>query len=203
MRATAIVVAALTAITVGSACDSTTGNDSTPLTLLLTDAPSATITEAVVTISSIYLQGGEADGESGRVTLMSTPITTDLLTLKDNIENIVDAVEVPSAVYGELRFVIDGAYITVDDGTGPTGLKTYATPDYPTPGPVDGELLCPSCSQSGLKVGLDGALELTGTAKTLLVDFSVEDSFGQMAGTSGTWVMTPSIKAAPFEPPAT
>lgn len=202
MRASTSLVAALAAITLGTACESSVGNDTTPLTLLLTDA-AGEVQEAVVTISSIYLQGdGSTDDESGRVMLRTTPITTNLLTLVDDVATIVDAVEVPSGQYGQLRFVIDGAYIKVSTDTEP-GFAIYATPGYSeVPAEPDGVLLCPSCGQSGFKVTLQGNLLLDGTAETLLVDFDVAESFGHPAGNQGSWVMNPSIKASPFEPPA-
>jgi Domain of unknown function (DUF4382) len=202
MRVTTSIVAAVVAITFATACDSSTGNDTTPLTLLLTDAVGE-VQEAVVTISSIYLQGdGSTDEASGRVMLRTTPITTNLVSLADDIATIVDAMEVPSGQYGQLRFVIEGAYIKVSTDTEP-GYAIYSTPGYSeTPEEPTGVLQCPSCSQSGLKVTLQGNLQLDGTAQTLLVDFNVADSFGQAAGNSGMWVMSPSIKASPFEPPA-
>ncbi len=61
----------------------------------------------------------------------------------------------------------------------------YATADYdasPCGGSATGRLLAPSYAQSGLKVKMaDGALELTGPTKILLVDFDVTQSFGHEA----------------------
>jgi hypothetical protein len=182
-----------------AACQDTTGTDTTPLTIQLTDAP-GDVLEAVVTISQIYLQGDEADpadpaDPGGRVNLLSQPVTTDLLTLVDDVATLVD-MDVPSGTYPQLRFVIDGAYLRVEDADG--GDLVYATPDYSeAPPEVDGTLMCPSCSQSGLKVTMPGGIVLDGTAQTLVVDFSVADSFGHEAGQSGKWVMHPSLKATP------
>ncbi len=44
-----------------------------------------------------------------------------------------------------------------------------------------------------------GALEITGDSKILLVDFSVEESFGREAGGSGRWVMNPVITGTTLE----
>jgi hypothetical protein len=180
-----------------AACQDATGNDTTPVTVLLTDAP-GDVLEAWVTISEIYLQGDDSDeaSEGGRVTLLSEPFETDLVTLVGDFATMVDGFEVPSGTYGQLRFVVDGGYLVVDDGG--DGL-VYATPGYELPEGVeaDGELMCPSCSHSGLKVTMPGGLVLDGTAATLVVDFSVEDSFGHEAGQSGKWVMHPSLKTTP------
>lgn len=180
----ALVVAGL------AACEDTSGTDTTRLTILLTDAP-GDVLEAVVTISEIYLQGDDDAG--GRVMLRSEPATTDLLTLVDDVATLVDDVDVPSGVYAQLRFVIEGAYLKIDETDGPV---VYATPDYAeAPPEVDGDLLCPSCGQSGFKVSFPGSITLEGNAQTLTVDFDVAESFGQQAGQAGKWVMQPLLKA--------
>jgi hypothetical protein len=176
-----------------AACQDTAGNETTPLTVVLTDAP-GDVLEAVVTISEVYLQGGaDSTNASGRVTLLSVPVTTDLLTLASSFTTLVDAMNVPSGTYAQLRFVIDGAYLRIEDAT---GELVYATPGYAdAPAQVDGDLMCPSCSQSGLKVTMPGGIVLDGTPQTLVVDFDVAESFGHEAGQSGKWVMHPSLKA--------
>jgi len=179
-----------------SACQDTTGNETTPVTVLLTDAPDGEILEAWVMISEIYLQGDDADpeNESGRVPLLTGPaFETDLKTLVGEFATMVAGFEVPTGTYGQLRFVVDGAYLIVDDGA--DGL-VYATPDYPLPDDLEayGVLMCPSCGQSGLKVSIPGGLVLDGTPETLVVDFDVAESFGHAAGQSGKWVMHPSLK---------
>jgi hypothetical protein len=183
-----------------AACEDATGNDTTPVTVLLTDAP-GDVLQAWVTISEIYLQGDDTDPASGggRVTLLSDPFEADLMTLAGDFAVMVDGFEVPSGTYGQLRFVVDGGYLVVDDGG--DGL-VYATPGYALPDGMvaDGVLMCPSCSQSGLKVSMPGGLVLDGTAATLAVDFDVAESYGHEAGQSGKWVMHPSLKTT--APPA-
>ena len=188
-------IAAFALIAAGlTACQDAGGNDSTRLTILLTDAP-GDVLEAVVTISEIYLQGGDdSTSAGGRITLRSQPVTTDLLTLANSVATLVDSMAVPSGTYGQLRFVIDGAYLKVDGASGPL---VYSTAGYAgAPAQVDGDLKCPSCSQSGLKVTVPGGLEVQGNAQTIIVDFDVAESFGKEAGQSGKWVMHPSLKAA-------
>ncbi len=175
------------------ACDSNNDpGDSTQVRVLLTDAPGE-IQAAVVTISEVYLQGGE----EGRVTLRDDEFTTDLLTLANDTEILVDGTDVPSDVYGQLRFVITGAYIEVDNGDETSSI--YATSeDYaglPAGATVAGVLQTPSFDESGLKVNLpQEELTLDGGTTTWLVDFDVTQSFGQEAGDQ--WVMHPVITGA-------
>jgi len=174
------------------ACDNNNDpGESTQVRVLLTDAP-GDVQAAVVTISEVYLQGG---GE-GRVTLRDDEFTTDLLTLADETEILVDGEDVPNGTYGQLRFVITGAYIQVDDGGETSSI--YATSDgyagLPAGATVDGVLQTPSFDESGLKVNLpQEELTLNGGSTTWLVDFDVSQSFGQEAGGSGQWVMHPVI----------
>src|SRR5262245_45442145 len=120
------------------------------------EAPSgASIGAAVVTISSIYLVG-----EAGNVILTDQPVTTDLMTLSNDLKTLGGGAVVPAGHYEQLRFVIDGAYIQVGAGD---ARKTYATADYAPAADlqVDGELQMPSYTESGFKVVLpDGGLSL-------------------------------------------
>jgi hypothetical protein len=167
------------------------------LTVLLTDAP-GDVKAAVVTISQVYLQGdASADPEAGRVNLLQAPVTTDLLMLANNAATLVDGAGIAAGTYGQLRFVIDGAYIEVETDN---GTEVYATPGYSeAPAQVAGLLQCPSCSQSGIKVNFQGGLQVDEGTETLLVDFDVSETFGHAAGASESWVMHPSIKAAEIE----
>jgi hypothetical protein len=166
------------------------------LSILLTDAP-GDFAKAVVTISQIYLQG-----EGGRVVLMDTPVTTDLLTLANSTAELVRNREVPTGSYQDLRFVVTGGYVEVENSGG--GTSIYASsPDYaglPAGAQVDGTLQMPSFAQSGLKVKLPGDGPITVSAEqTILVDFDVSRSFGRQAGNSGRWVMSPVLEATRFE----
>lgn len=166
------------------------------VSLLLTDAP-GDVQAAVVTISKIYLQG-----DSGQVVLSDTPVTTDLLTLADSTASLVKDVVVPAGSYSQLRFVVTGAYIQVDNGDGTSSI--YATsPSYaglPPAAQVDGTLLAPSLGQSGLKVTMpNSALTVpAGGTRIVLVDFNVAQSFGHQAGGSGNWVLHPVITGVDF-----
>jgi hypothetical protein len=173
------------------------GDDSAQLSILLTDAP-GDFEAAVVTISEIYLQG---EGDDGRIVLRSEPVTTDLLTLANDAAELVSDAVVPAGTYSQLRFVITGGYIEVENEDGST--RIYATQGYdqvPADRSVDGTLKCPSCEQTGIKVNLPGgAVSVDGEQKVLLIDFDVSQTFGQQAGASGMWVMRPALKATEFQ----
>lgn len=141
-------------------------------------------------------------GNGSRVILRSQPVTTDLLTLSDNVAELVDGVAVTSARYGQLRMVISGGYIAVDNGDGSSAV--YATssdyPGLPDGLSVDGELHMPSYDTSGLKVTLpQDQLDIEGEQQIILVSFDVTETFGREAGNSGRWVMDPSVKADNIE----
>ncbi len=174
------------------ACSDGTGSDeTTPVTLLLTDAP-GDFKAAVVTISEIYLQGGEGEA---RVTLMDQPTTVNLLDLANEAVTLVADVPVPAGRYAQLRFVITGGYIEVETAD---GSAFYASsPDYEAlpAGVTAGELQMPSFGSSGLKVNFEGgALDFAGEESILLIDFDVRESFGHEAG-SDRWV-PPVIRGA-------
>ncbi len=85
--------------------------------------------------------------------------------------------------------MISGGCIVTDLGS------VFATSEYGECGAADGLLNMPSFAQSGAKVLLNG-LQVTGGQQVLLLDFNVEESFGQEAGMSGMWVMEPVIHAS-------
>lgn len=192
----ALGVAALLGV---AACSDATSPRATTggFTLLLTDAP-GDFEKAVVTISSIYLQPGEGDDDAGRVVLLDTAVTTDLLTLANSTAELVKDADVPAGRYAQLRFVITGGYIEVENEDGSTSIYA-SSPSYqglPEGATVDGSLQMPSFAQSGLKVNLpDGGVDIDGEQKIVLVDFDVSRSFGKQAGQSGMWVMRPVLTA--------
>jgi hypothetical protein len=196
-RAAAAVFTGALVVVGAASCESSTGLRTGQLTLLLTDAPGDVVT-AVVTIEQIYLQGSESD-DAGRIILRDQPFTTDLLTLVDSTVALLENVTIPARSYGQLRFVISGAYIEVENADASTTLfassPTYAA--LPAGAVVGGSLQMPSFAQTGLKVNLpnDAVVILEDETVVLLVDFDVSQSFGQLAGTSGTWVMTPVLTA--------
>ena len=192
IAAAAIALGAIAPLT---GCSDSTSAGNAKLSILLTDAP-GDVKTAVVTIDEIYLQG------SGRVVLMDQPVTTDLLTLANSTAELVKDAVVPAGSYGQLRFVVSGAYIEVENGDGTTSI--YATsPDYaglPSGAQVAGTLQTPSFDESGLKVNVpDGALHLAAEEKILLVDFDVSQSFGHETGDMSSWVMHPVLEATDLQ----
>jgi len=183
----------LVTLAVAACSDDGMSSGSGQLSVVLKDAP-GDIKAAVVTISEINLQGS-----GGKLVLSSNEVTTDLLTLSTDVATLVQDATVPAGNYTQLRFVITGGYIEVDNGNGTSSI--YASdPNYaglPPGATVAGNLHMPSLGQSGLKVTLPGN-KLTissGDQKILVVDFDVSQSFGHLAGGSGQWVMHPVIKA--------
>ena len=192
----ALLAAAGVAGTAVACSDATSNATSGKITVLLTDAP-GDVKTAMVTISQIYMQGS-ADDASDRVILRDTPITTDLLTLANSTADLVKDATVPAGTYGQLRFVITGGYIEVENDNGSTSIFA-SSPDYaglPQGATVAGALQMPSFAQSGLKVNLPGGSVTIGSEQTiLLVDFDVSQSYGQEAGNAGKWVMSPVMTA--------
>ena len=184
------------------ACSDSSGPGTSRVSVLLTDAP-GDVLEAVVTIDQIYLQGGEGEGEEGgRVNLLDAPVTVDLLTLADEWMTLVEGVEIPDGQYGQLRFVISGAYLRVEEAEGNRIFATSA--DYaglPEGEEAGGTLVTPSFSQSGLKVSFTGGLAIDAET-TFLVDFDVAESFGKEVGQGDKWVMHPVLKGSVVEPEA-
>lgn len=197
-RYVGLLLAACTLVLPG--CDdSISGENTGRLTVLLTDAP-GDVLSAVVTIESIYIQGGapqdgDDEDEGGRLYLRTDPVTTDLLTLRDDVATLVESAVLPEGRYGQLRFVLSGAYIEVEGEDGASQI--FATEGYAeAPAAPDGVLQCPSCAQSGLKISLPAGFEvIEGEEESVLVDFDVAQSFGKQAGNSGLWVMHPTITA--------
>jgi len=177
-------------------CDSVGGEASTTgsFKIYLTDAP-GDFEKAVVTIESVSLHG-----EGGSFTLRDEPATVDLLTLQNEVMELVESAEVPAGTYKELRLVISGGYLEVEQADGSTKIYAssagYAQAQGVT---AEGSLQMPSFAQSGLKVKLPGgAVSVDGDQHVVLLDFVVAESFGRQAGASGMWVMTPVIHASDF-----
>jgi hypothetical protein len=189
----------LAAAALAACSDSSTGSDTGRLSIKLTDAP-GDVRAAVVTIDRVYLQGSDDEGDDGsRVILRDTPVTVDLLELRDTIADLVEDAIVPSGTYHQLRFVISGAYIEVENADGSSSW--YATPGYdalPAGVTATAELKTPSWDASGFKVKLPGdRITIEGDQKVLLVDFDVSRSFFRELG-NGDWIARPNLEATEF-----
>ncbi|MBT8338044.1 MAG: DUF4382 domain-containing protein [Gemmatimonadetes bacterium] len=186
-RFTAFALSAALLLT-ASACDddpTQPGDGDARLNVLLTDAP-GDVAAAWLQIDRVYLQGGDE-----RVELLTEP--TDLIEVTELVGTAVPLVEdfgLEPGTYGQLRFVIGGAVLESEDGT------VYVLGDVAHPDGLEagGDLHCPSCQQSGIKVTLPGdELELGDGETTVTLDFDVSQSFGHRAGNSGRWIMRPVI----------
>jgi hypothetical protein len=178
------------AILVLASCDATDPAGTTRLSVLLTDDP-GDFAQAVVTIERIELSG------SGGLVLRDEPWTGDLLTLANEVVDLVRDEVVEEGTYSQLRFVIPEACIAVK-GAAPPQIDVFSTgPDFAShcdEGTLAGVLQLPSFAQTGIKVKAPFTVE--GEQKVLLVDFDVSESFGRLAGGSGQWVMHPVIHTA-------
>jgi len=176
------------------ACDDGTDLDQTNLSLELTDAAGEQVDNVWIEIEEIYLQG-----TGGREVLV-TPSEADglglveLTALEDETLPLIEDKPVPSGSYGQLRFVIASAVLEADGS-----FYSYNGAVPPTAGDgfqADGDLVCPSCAQTGIKALLpQDELPIEGDQKIIVLDFDVARSFGREAGMSGQWVMTPIIVA--------
>src|SRR5690606_24436473 len=109
-------------------CDSADTSGDARLRVLLTDAP-GDFERAVVTIDRVYLQrqDGDADPEGSRVVLRDEPVTVDLLTLQNEVFDLVADETVPEGTYRQLRLVISGGFIEVEEEDG--SFSVYASSD--------------------------------------------------------------------------
>jgi len=161
------------------------------VSVYLTDAP-GDVEAAWVEILEIYLQGGP-----GRVDLLGEP--TGLVLLTDLVGTsvlLVEDAEVDPTMYGQLRLVVGDAVLVSTEGT----VYVKGDPELPEglEGAEMGNLNCPSCSTSGLKVVIPNdeagdQVEVDDEAMAFVLDFNVSESFGHRAGNSGNWNMHPVI----------
>lgn len=155
------------------ACDSdpTGPEGAARVKILLTDAPADYIESAEIWVSHVYLQRRDNDGEGDpRVDLFNdpdNPRTYDLMLLRDGVTaDLTAEVEVDPADYGQLRIIVDSAFVTLIEG--------YEFND----GTTTRLLKVPSGAQTGIKVQLDEPIEAEEGAVTVLtVDFDVNDNF--------------------------
>jgi hypothetical protein len=159
------------------------------LSLYLTDAPGE-VANVWVELLALTAQGG--DGEP--VQLLSD--ASDLVLLTDLVGTAhLLGVEtgLNPTTFRQLRLVIGDAVLEASDGSvyvkrDPDLSETLLEPE------TVGDLQCPSCSQSGIKVKVpNDEVELEEGAAALVLDFDVAQSFGHKAGNSGKWVMRPVI----------
>lgn len=221
----AIIAAATLAFIATAACDDSAtaprGAGEALVSVWLTDAP-GDIAEAWLQIDGIYLQGrgpgedGEGNGNGNgnsnggmspdRFFLLENPTGwINLVQLADETMVIAQDVVVDAGIFSELRFVLGEALLVTDGGSvyatsgadldALNAARVAEDPELEPLADADGDLHCPSCSHSGLKVKFpgDGAVDIPLGGKIILLDFDVSQSFGHLAGRSGRWIMHPVI----------
>ena len=177
----------------GAAC-SDQGPEIAHVSLALTDAP-GDVDSVWVEIDEIYLQGGGG----GRVTLLDEDAAEalgliEITRLAGATLELVSDVTVDPGNYGQLRFVVEGAVLETEDGE----VFTYNA-THPHGTTATGSLVCPSCSETGIKVLLPGDVaNLEAGAHLIVLDFDVSQSFGHDTGGT-SWVMHPVIRGAEVE----
>ncbi|MEZ4424287.1 MAG: DUF4382 domain-containing protein [Gemmatimonadota bacterium] len=175
-----------------AACDSdgtsTLDDGPTRLSVYLTDAP-GDVAAVWVDVAEIYFQGGPG----GRTSVLEEPTgLIELTALADETRLLVGDLQLDPGIYRQLRLVLRAAVLEATDGQ----VYAFGGAEHPDGLPVTGDLQCPSCSGSGLKIKLAGdAVELTEGGNAVVLDFDVSQSFGHAAGRSGKWIMSPVIHA--------
>ncbi len=181
---------ALLPLVAGGCDNSVTGNPAnTTMSVYLKDGP-GDVDEVWVQVNDVVLMG-----ENGKVSLLSEP--TELINITDLTGApmvLSEDMELDPGTYSEVRFVLGGAVLVSGDNVYAYGVEP---PEGMT---ATGDLQCPSCSQSGIKVKFADALDVAEGANGILVDFDVAQSFGHQAGQSGKWVMHPVIHGASAAP---
>lgn len=162
------------------------------LSVFLTDAP-GDVEKVWVDIAEVYFQGGP----DGRFPVLSESTgLVELTVLQNRAVELVGGLEVAPGTYSQLRFVLAAAVLQAKDGT----VYAFGGAAHPDGLDVTGELKCPSCSTSGLKIQLNNdALDIGEAGTGLVLDFDVAQSFGKPAGNSGKWVMKPVVHAVKMD----
>ncbi len=171
----ATFLASTAALLFVSGCDGTgpaASEESARVRILLTDAPTELLEEAIVEISRVYLIRGEEDPEEAPpfVDLFhdeENPLVYDLLELRDGVvADMTGAVEIPAGRYNQLRMIVKAATVTL------AGDYRFAD------GAQTRSLFIPGAARTGIKVNLARAVEAEARSlTTLLVDFDVDRNF--------------------------
>ena len=191
----------LAAAVVVAACDSGTDpGDGPRVSVFLTDAP-GDVDAVWIDLAEVSLIGDGLDD-------VDLPLEVDglieLTELQDELQELSDDVDVPDfESYAQIRLMVDGVVLRTRQG------EYFSTDDADLPleaaGEEIGELQCPSCFQTGIKLVLQGAgseLEEGEEDVAVVLDFDVAQSFAHPAGSSGRWVLRPVIHVRVMEEPS-
>jgi hypothetical protein len=155
MRFSLKALCAAAALVVSACSDSTTSSDGTgQLTVRLTDAPFpfgqvASVNVHVVRIDAMLADPSEDDAEDaddmdGWTTIATPDDAFDLLDLQNGVTANLGAATLPTGTYRGFRLIIDPEQsgVVLNDGSEP-------------------DVMWPSAAQTGIKIKLDEAIELT------------------------------------------
>lgn len=112
MRKSMLILPVLVAIIAASGC--TTQSGTGDLVLKITDQPSLSIEEALVTISDVQVHMPAEGNESGWVTVVEGPVEYDLVELID-VEQVLGGASLPAGIYTQIRLEVDSAVVTIED----------------------------------------------------------------------------------------
>ena len=160
-------------------------DDNGRLMIKVTDGPFdiSNIESATVTINKVEIKkvGDCISDGSSWVILSEDAVTLDLIDLRNGVTETLIDIEVPAGEYDMLRLYVDEAGLTVKEIESPFIVKV------------------PSGSQTGIKIHVDPALEVSGAlTEELLLDIDLSRSFvlrGNMDNNNG-FIFKPVIRAA-------
>jgi len=154
----------LLALAAAAACSDNTGASGTGTVVVrLSDAPSDDLQSATIYVSQVTVKGSGVSADEQVVS--STKASYDLLTLQNGVTATLGTTSVPTGSYGQIRLLVDSARVVLKTG------HTFAD------GSTTAKLTVPSGSESGLKVNLSPAVDVTAGQTVLLIDFDVSQSF--------------------------
>src|SRR5689334_10679209 len=154
----------LLVLAAATACSDNTGASGTGTVVVrLTDAPSDDLQSATIYVSQVTVKGSDVSADEQVVS--STKASYDLLTLQNGITATLGSVTVPTGTYSQIRLLVDSARVVLKTG------HTFAD------GSTTAKLTVPSGSESGLKVNLSPAVDVTSGQTVLQIDFDITQSF--------------------------
>ena len=169
----------------GSGGDVATGT----LSLSMTDASSSDYKAVFVTIDEVqvHLGGNENNPNHWKsVDMPIGPLTVDLFDLVNGVREDLGLVDLDAGRYTQMRLII-GEYPNPDDHP----FANYVVTNAETP--VVHELKIPSGYNTGFKV-VNGFTINADQMTELILDFDATRSVIQ-AGSSGQWLLKPTVKA--------
>lgn len=169
----------------GGSSSSSTGT----LSLSLTDASSSDYKAVFVTIDDVmvHLGGNENNPNHWKsVDMPISPLTVNLFDLVNGVREDLGLVDLDAGRYTQMRLII-GTYPNPDDHPFANYVITNTEP------PVTHELKIPSGYNTGFKV-VHGFTINDDQMTELILDFDATRSVVQ-AGSSGQWLLKPTVKA--------